>query len=226
MLSKHFKLNEIVDAIDECYIWWQAEVIEFIGEWEVVVRWKEFGKEKSKIQINSTVRKTSEKWNVRMTKVTSQTLPQKRRRAIKILLDYQLKFQSRGDRVKFIQEGEIKQGFVFIIDTVLSEMKIFQEDEYREWQDLGKLEELTTTFRTLTVKYDDLRSLAAQVVPETNEFESDDSLDEIDETENSQPPTTKKQKIAVSSKKKEPVDMMTMIPVSVQSSVTSMQVTR
>ena len=30
MLSKHFKLNEIVDAIDECYIWWQAEVIELI----------------------------------------------------------------------------------------------------------------------------------------------------------------------------------------------------
>ena len=214
MLSKPFKLNEIVDAIDECYIWWQAEVIEFIGEWEVVVRWKEFGKEKSKIQINSTVRKTSEKWNVRKTKVTSQTLPQKRRRANKILLDCQPKFQSRGDRVKFIQ-GEIKQGFVFINDTVLSEMKIFEEDEYREWQDLGKLEELTTTFRTLTVKYDDLRSLAAQVVPETNEFESDDSIDEIDETENSQPPTTKKQKIAVSSKKKEPVDMMTMIPVSV-----------
>ena len=73
-MSKHFKLNEIVDAIDECYIWWQAEVIEFIGEWEVVVRWKEFGKEKSKIQINSTVRKTSEKWNVRKTKVTFQKL--------------------------------------------------------------------------------------------------------------------------------------------------------
>ena len=172
------------------------------------------------------MRKTSEKWNVRKTKVTSQTLPQKRRRANKLLLEYQPKFQSRGDRVKFIQEGEIKQGFGFINDTVLSEMKIFEEDEYREWQDLGKLEELTTTFRTLTVMYDDLRSLAAQVVPETNEFESDDSLDEIDETENSQPPTTKKQKIAVSSKKKELVDMMTMIPVSVQSIVTSMQVTR
>ena len=172
------------------------------------------------------MRKTSEKWNVRKAKVTSQTLPQKRRRANKLLLEYQPKFQSRGDRVKFIQEGEIKQGFGFINDTVLSEMKIFEEDEYREWQDLGKLEELTTTFRTLTVKYDDLRSLAAQVIPETNEFQSDDSLDEIDETENSQPPTTKKQKIAVSSKKKEPVDMMTMIPVSVQSIVTSMQVTR
>ena len=185
--------------------------------------WK--GKIKKK-QINSTVGKTSEKWNVKKTKVTSQTLPQNRRRGNKILLDYQPQFQSRGDRVKFIQEGEIKQGFVFINDTVLSEMKIFEEDEYREWQDLGKLEELTTTFRTLTVKYDDLRSLAAQVVPETNEFESNDSLDEIGETEKSQPPTTKKQKIAVSSKKKEPVDMMTMIPVSVQSIVTSMQVTR
>ena len=150
----------------------------------------------------------------------------KKRRANKILLDYQPKFRSRGDRVKFIQEGDIKQGFVFINDTVLSEMKIFEEDEYREWQDLGKLEELTTTFKTLTVKFDDMRSLAAQVVPETNQFESEDSLDEIDETENSQPATTKKQKIAVSSKKKEPVDMMTMIPVSVQSIVTSMQVTR
>ena len=79
---------------------------------------------------------------------------------------------------------------------------------------MGKLEELTTTFRTPTVKYDDLRSLAAQVIPATNEFESDDCLDEIDETDNSQPPKTKKQKNAVSSKKKEPVDMMTMIPVS------------
>ena len=226
MLSKHFKLNEIVDAIDECFIWWQAEIFEFIGEWEVVVRWKEFEKEKSKIQIISSVRKTSEKWNVRKTKVTSQKLPQKRRRQNKILLDYQPKFQSRGDRVKFIQEGDIKQGFVFINDTVLSEMKIFEEDEYREWQDMGKLEELTTFFRTLTVKYDDLRSLAAPVVPETNEFESDDSLDENDETDNNQPPTTKKQRCAVSSKKKEPVDMMTMIPLSVQSIVTSMRFTR
>ena len=184
MLSKHFKLNEVVDAIDECYIRWQAEIIEFIGEWEIVVRWKEFGKEKSKIQIKTTVRKTSEKWIVRKTKVTSQELPQKRRRANKILLDYQRKVQTRGDRVKFIQEGDIKQGFVFIKDTVQSEMKIFEEDEFRKWHDMSKLEELTTVFRTLTVKYDELRSLATQVIPETNEFESDDSLDEIDETEN------------------------------------------
>ena len=146
MLSKHFKLNETVDAIDECYIWWQAELIEFIREWEVVVRWKEFGKKNSKILINSAVRKTSEKWNVRKTKVTSQTLPEKRRRENKDLLDYQPKFHSRGDRVKFIQEGVIKQEFVFIFDTVLSEIKVFEEDNYREWQDMGKLEELTTTF--------------------------------------------------------------------------------
>ena len=103
-------------------------------------------------------------------------------------------------------------------------MKIFEEEEFRKWQDMGKLDELITTFKT--VKYDDLRSLAAQVIPETNEFESDDILDEIDETDNSQPPTTKKQKNPVSSKKKEPVDMTTMIPVSVQSIETSMRVTR
>ena len=53
MMSKHFKLNEVVDVIDECYIWWQAEIIDFIGDWEIVVRWKEFGKEKSKIQIKT-----------------------------------------------------------------------------------------------------------------------------------------------------------------------------
>ena len=139
MLSKHFKLNEVVDTIDECCIWWQAEIVEFIGEKELVDRWKEFGKQKSKIQINTTVRKTSEKWNVRKTKVTSQALPQKRRRANKILLDYQLKFQSHGDRVNFIQEDDIKQGFVFNNDKVLSEMKIFEEDEFRKWQDMGKL---------------------------------------------------------------------------------------
>ena len=121
--------------------------------------------------------------NVRKTKVTSQALDQKKRREYKILLDYQPKFQSRGDRVKFIQEGDIKQGFVLINDTVLS--------EFKKWQVMGKLEELTTTFRTLTIKYDDLRSLAAQVVPETNEFESDDSLGENDETDNIQQPTTK-----------------------------------
>ena len=124
MLSKHFKLNEVVDTIDECCLWWQAEIVEFIGEKELVDRWKEFGKQKSKIQINTTVRKTSEKWNVRKTKVTSQALPQKRRRAIKILLDYQLKFQSHGDRVNFIQEDDIKHGFVFNNDKVLSEMKV------------------------------------------------------------------------------------------------------
>ena len=123
------------------------------------------------------MRKTSDKRNVRKTKVTSQTLSQKRKRENKILHDYQLKIQSRGDKVEFFQEGEIKQGFVFINDTVLSEMKVFEEDEFREWQDKGKLGELTTTFRTLTVKYDDLRSLAAQVVPWTNGFESDDSLE-------------------------------------------------
>ena len=139
MLSKHFKLNEVVDTIDECCLWWQAEIVEFIGEKELVDRWKEFGKQKSKIQINTTVRKTSEKWNVRKTKVTSQALPQKRRRAIKILLDYQLKFQSHGDRVNFIQEDDIKHGFVFNNDKVLSEMKIFEEDEFRKWQDMGKL---------------------------------------------------------------------------------------
>ena len=83
MLSKHFKPNEVVDPIDECYIWWQAEIYELIGESEIADRWKEFGEEKSKIQINTTVRKTSEKWNVRKTKVTSQALPQKRRRAKK-----------------------------------------------------------------------------------------------------------------------------------------------
>ena len=73
----HFNFNEVVDAIDECYIWWQAKIIEFIGDWEIVVRWKEIGKEKSKIQIKTTVRKTSEKWNVRRTEVTSQEVPQK-----------------------------------------------------------------------------------------------------------------------------------------------------
>ena len=62
---------------------------------------------------------------------------------------------------------------------------------------------MTTTFRTLTVKYDDLRSLTAQVIHETNEFESGDSLDEIDETDKSEPPATKKQKNAVSSEKKD-----------------------
>ena len=92
---------------------------------------------------------------------------------------------------------------------------------------MGKLEELTTTFRTLTVKYDDLQRLAAQVVHETDEFESDDSLDANDETDNDQQPTTKKQQeCAFSSKKKKPVDMMTMIPVSVQRIVISMRVTR
>ena len=140
MLSNYFKLNEVVDAIDECYIWWQAEKIEFIGESEIVVRWKGFGKEKSKIRINTTARKTSEKWNVRKAKVTSQVLPKKKKASQKILLEYQPKFQSRGDRVKFIQEGDIKQGFVFIHDTVLSEMKIFEEDEFRKLQDMGKLE--------------------------------------------------------------------------------------
>ena len=101
------------------------------------------------------------------------------------MLDYQPNFQSRGDRLKLIRKGDIKQGFVFLNDTVQSEMKIFEEDEFRKWHDMGKLEELTTTLRSLPVRYDDLRSLATQVIPETNEFGSDDSLDEIDETDNS-----------------------------------------
>ena len=81
-------------------------------------------------------------------------------------------------------------------------MKIFEEDEFRTWHDMGKLEEMTTTFRTLTVKYDVLRSLAAQVIPETIEFESDDSLDEIDETDNSQLPQQRSRKTQFPQKRK------------------------
>ena len=110
MLSKHFKVNEVVDAIDERYIWCQAETLEFIGEWGVVVRWKEFGKEKSNLVIESTVRKTPEKWNIRNTMITSQTFSQKSREKVQVDL------QSRGDRVKFIQEDDIKAGFVFTSD--------------------------------------------------------------------------------------------------------------
>ena len=69
MLFKQFEKNEIVDAIDECFIWWLAEIIKFNGEWEVVVRWIEVGIRKSTIIIPSTIRKTSEKWNIRKTKV-------------------------------------------------------------------------------------------------------------------------------------------------------------
>ena len=80
MLSKQFEIIEIVDAIDECFLWWLAEIIKFNGEWEVVVRWIEFGNKKLTITIPSTIRKTSEKGNIRKTKVAPQSLPCKRSR--------------------------------------------------------------------------------------------------------------------------------------------------
>ena len=133
MLSKQFEINEIVDAIDECFIWWLAEIIKFNGEWEVVGRWIEFGNRKSiPITIPSTIRNTSEKWNIRKTKVTPQTLHCKRSRDNKIQLNCRAKFQSRGDTIRFRQRDTVQKGFVFINDTVLQEMEILEEDEYKK----------------------------------------------------------------------------------------------
>ena len=58
MLSKQFEINESVDDIDECFIWWLAEIIKFNREWEVSVRWIEFGNRKSTITIPSTTKVT------------------------------------------------------------------------------------------------------------------------------------------------------------------------
>ena len=111
------------------FLWWLAKIIKFNGEWEVVVRWIEFGNRKSKITIPSTVRKTSEKWNIRKTKVTPQTLPSQRSRDNEIQLVYRAKFQSRGDTKKFLQGETVQKGFVFINGSVLQEMEIPEEHE-------------------------------------------------------------------------------------------------
>ena len=216
MLSKHFKINEIVDAIDECFIWWPAEIIKFNEEWEVVVRWIEFGNRKSTITIPSTDRKTSEKWNIRKTKVTPQTLPCKRSRDNKIQLDYRAKFQSRGGTIRFLQGETMRKGFVFINDTVLQEMEILEEDEYKEWgKSTEEYDKLTTSFRTFRIRYNDLRRLAAPV--NAGMKENDDCSDDSDteSVQMSQPQPKKPTKVAVF-KKKKPVDMISMIPVSLK----------
>ena len=83
---------------------------QFYGGWEVVVRWIELGTRKSTITIPSTETKTSEKWNIRKTKVNPQTLPCKRSCDNKIQLDYSAKFQSRRDTKRFFQGDTMRKG--------------------------------------------------------------------------------------------------------------------
>ena len=216
MLSKQFEINEIVDAIDECFIWWLAEIIKFDGEWEVVVRWIEYGNRKSTITIPSTIRKTSEKWNIRKTKVTPQSLPCKRSRDNKIQLDYRAKFQSRGDTIRFRQGDTVQKGFVFINDTVLQEMELLEEDEFKKWEkSTDEYDKLTTAFRTLRKRYNDLRRLAAPVNTPSGMEKKDDCSDESDDESIQMSQPKKQTKVAgYNLKKKTPVDMICMIPVS------------
>ena len=212
MLSKQFEINEFVDAIDECFIWWLAEIIKFNGEWEVVVRWIEFGNRKSTITIPSTIRKTS--WNIRRTKVTPQSSPCKRSHDNKIQLNYRAKFQSRGDTIRFRQGDTVQKGFVSINDTVIQEMEILEEDENKKWEkSTEEYDKLTTSFRTLRIRYNDLRRLPVPV--NTGMEEKDDCSDESD-AESTQMSQPKKQTKVAGHKKKTPVNMISMIPVSLK----------
>ena len=164
--------------------------------------------------IPSTIRKTSEKGNIRKTKVTPQSLPCKRSRDKKIQLDYRAKFQSRGGTIRFRQGDTVQKGFVFINGTVLQEMEILEEDEYKKWEkSTEEYDKLTTNFRTLRIRYNDLRRLAAPV--NTGMEEKDDCSDESD-AESIQMSQSKKQTKVARHKKKTPVDMISMIPVSLK----------
>ena len=66
--------------------------------------------------------------------------------------------------------------FVFINGTVLQEMEILEEDEYKKWEkSTEEYDKLTTNFKTLGIRYNDLRRLAAPV--NTGMEEKDDCSD-------------------------------------------------
>ena len=177
MFSKQFKLKEVVDGIDDCFIWWQAEKVRFNGEWEVVVRWIAFGKKIDNKHL-STVRNTSEKWNIRKKINPPQTLPYEKSRYNKIQLYFKANFQSRGDTIKFFQGEYVRKGFVFINGTVLLEMEVLGEDEYRKGvESTEEYDKLMSSFRTLQIRYYDLRRLVAPNITDIDENDNSDQSD-------------------------------------------------
>ena len=93
-------------------------------------------------------------------------------------------------------------------------MEILEEDEYKKWEkSTEEFDKRTTSFRTLRIRYNGLRRLAAPV--NTGMEEKDDGSDESD-AESIQMSQPKKQTRFAGHKKETPVDMISMIPVSLK----------
>ena len=108
----------------------------------------------------------------------------------------------------------MQKGFVFINDTVLQEMEILEDDENKKWEkSTEKYDKLTTSFRTLRIRYNDLRRLAAPV--NTGMEEKDDCSVESD-AESIQMSQPKKQTKVAGHKKQTLVNMISMISVSLK----------
>ena len=84
MLSTKFQVNDIVDAVDELFIWWKAKIISIKDDWTVIVQWEDFGKKTaSEIHVEENIRGQPEKWNIRKYAAIRDVFPEKRRRTKK-----------------------------------------------------------------------------------------------------------------------------------------------
>ena len=95
-----FKVGDLIDALDEEYIWWPAKIAEIISDWEIKVKWMHFTNANSfsKISVPIQVRYNVDHWNIRVP-AKKPEIPQKRQRSKHEKLDYTACFRSRLDQV-------------------------------------------------------------------------------------------------------------------------------
>lgn len=101
-LMEIFQKGDVVDALDEVYIWWPAKVIDFKSPWEVQVKWAHFSKPSnaySVIEVPESIQENQRLWNIRFTKSKCNVLPEKRARTKQDPLKYNPRILSRNDKV-------------------------------------------------------------------------------------------------------------------------------
>ena len=221
MLSKKFQVNDIVDAVDELFIWWKAKIVSIKDDWTVIVQWKDFGKNTTtEIHVEENIRGQPEKWNIRESAALRNVLPEKRRRTKKEQHDYNPKFLSRCDQVCFLKDGLKTPGWVFKNDSVKSVMEILLEEDYENWhEDHEEIKALNTNYPTLKIPYNDLCAMrvAHQPSSSTNLDDIEDENYCSNDEKEEELTAPKPKKVTFGAKKQaEPVDMSTLVPVSIQ----------
>ena len=135
-------------------------------------------------------------------------------------LDYNPKFLSRCDQVCFLKDGLKTPGWVFKNDSVKSVMEILLEEDYENWhEDHEEIKALNTNYPTLKIPYNDLCAirLAHQPSSSTNLDDIEDENYCSNDEKEEELTAPKPKKVTFGAKKQaEPVDMSTLVPVSIQ----------